>query len=1436
MGVKISELSAPTLPLTGTELIEMSQSGVSVQVTVDDLPLGGGILSIDGTTLTVLGDIVANDLTLSGDTLYLGNAQLKSSGVSGDLDLPATDAINVWTQGSTGSGAVINLYGDDSNAGGQVRLYLGNSYNGTITYFQIEGQNDDLQIGPNTNVDSLKYDGTLNRWQASATGGFSIGDPTNANGAQLYIGVNDNITSEYGQIYLYAGTTVDGGKVQFYTGTSYDTTIDYYHVRAYRDDLNIGPSSHWDAMVYDGGTNAWWMQATGGVRIGDQTTASGSQLYIGVNDVGQQASLYLYGGNSQPGGSVYFYVGEPYDATIDYFLISPNEDDFQIGPATDTDALKYDGGANSWQMQASGGLYIGDRTTAAGSTLHIGINDSPTSTFGIINVYAGTTQDGGTLKLYVGSSYDTTIDFYYIRAFDDDLAIGPSTDYDSLKYDGGLGTWNFTGSNGVNIGVDDSVQGLLNIFGSSNSTDGGRIRVYSPADSDTQDYYEIFADGGPLTIRNSSGQEYLGCGSGGLTSLGHTASPIYLNGSDVRVSSGILHVGTEDIDAGIIHAYGDIADDGGELRIYTPGNYDANINYYSIMVDSTSANLIIGPDTNPDALKFDADAQWWEMQGELIASGVQVGEEDVIGGSLTLYATAASSGGEIIIHTPGNYDDTIATYEIRTVQDNFTIGPDTDADALKYNGGTGSWEMAHNGSLVMSTDTTGIVVVGSVRADDLIVNGSTIYLGNTVLSEGAGGTLVVSGGLESDQPSSIYYDNTTTTPAWIFDVESNPTLGGGDNAIFNGIRSYYHPDFSAGIADMRNSYAGQFRVVIDDDNQTFDVTGSGQTMVGVYSGISVTNSHSNWNTMKGIECVTAVNNESGVGTIGDVYGIDNTVSIRSAYGGAVGSWYGINNSSTFEARSAADTPVWGIYNFLNLNGTFGGTNDAKGIEIDLNATIASTVTGNFYGLHIQDDGCANLTVNGDYYGIRVDADAVGTVSGGEAYGLYIDPPDMAGTNYGIYVNSGHDTGLYINQSSGSKGIELKMISAATGGLDTYGLDIDITHDPGDGDSYSLYGGSIVASMGGSSSPAPGNVTGLLVTANTEDTVVSNGTILGINASASANGNQTGVLRGANFAASVNSGTASAVTGVDIVFSNSGTISNDLIGLNITGSSEESTISGDLYGAKIDTSGIADTPAGGQNYGLYVKIPNLATDYGIYVDVSSGADYGIYSAGSGSLNQFEGSVRVGVDDSVQGKLILYGAESGPGGGDGGYARFHCGADYDGTIEYYEIRAQNDDFYLGPSTDSDALKYDGGTNQWQMSASGGVSITGDLDVSGDVTAANTDSPKIDDSISAFGTVDLGDTDFDGSTVILDGTGNITIQNWTPTLGKLYHVATPYITGGQTITVLLSSGITFDGNSDQLIFDGANECITLQMITADRVLVLNNFNGVDYTSGGA
>ncbi|MBR9682643.1 MAG: hypothetical protein GOV02_03120 [Candidatus Aenigmarchaeota archaeon] len=61
MSKKISELDSPTLPLTGTELMEMSQDSTSVQVTI--IQLGNSIGYVDR------GDPSGDDLNKAGMTL-----------------------------------------------------------------------------------------------------------------------------------------------------------------------------------------------------------------------------------------------------------------------------------------------------------------------------------------------------------------------------------------------------------------------------------------------------------------------------------------------------------------------------------------------------------------------------------------------------------------------------------------------------------------------------------------------------------------------------------------------------------------------------------------------------------------------------------------------------------------------------------------------------------------------------------------------------------------------------------------------------------------------------------------------------------------------------------------------------------------------------------------------------------------------------------------------------------------------------------------------------------------------------------------------------------------------------------------------------------------------------------------------------------------------
>lgn len=69
---------------------------------------------------------------------------------------------------------------------------------------------------------------------------------------------------------------------------------------------------------------------------------------------------------------------------------------------------------------------------------------------------------------------------------------------------------------------------------------------------------------------------------------------------------------------------------------------------------------------------------------------------------------------------------------------------------------------------------------------------------------------------------------------------------------------------------------------------------------------------------------------------------------------------------------------------------------------------------------------------------------------------------------------------------------------------------------------------------------------------------------------------------------------------------------------------------------------------------------------------------------------DGTVYVGEEDSTvyYPNLVVYGR--GAGSVVGGYVLLHLAADHDGTIATYGLRAYEDDFLIGPDTDTDALK--------------------------------------------------------------------------------------------------------------------------------------------------
>lgn len=80
--------------------------------------------------------------------------------------------------------------------------------------------------------------------------------------------------------------------------------------------------------------------------------------------------------------------------------------------------------------------------------------------------------------------------------------------------------------------------------------------------------------------------------------------------------------------------------------------------------------------------------------------------------------------------------------------------------------------------------------------------------------------------------------------------------------------------------------------------------------------------------------------------------------------------------------------------------------------------------------------------------------------------------------------------------------------------------------------------------------------------------------------------------------------------------------------------------------------------------------------------------------------------VGTPDTVRALIIAAGHATGE--AQGGLLRAETSADYDGTITHYDISAYEDDLFIGPNTDPDSLKYNGGTGNWTFTGTGKVGI--------------------------------------------------------------------------------------------------------------------------------
>jgi len=133
----------------------------------------------------------------------------------------------------------------------------------------------------------------------------------------------------------------------------------------------------------------------------------------------------------------------PYTLDADLDIVDAGGTALRLSKVAATDYHDFETDGSSLYVRGSGTSY---------TALRVGTVDAVRGGFYAYGHAAGSTT-GGSFNAQTAADHDTAIDSYAFAAISDDLFVGPDTDTDSLKYDGGTGVWAFTGAAGVAIGA-----------------------------------------------------------------------------------------------------------------------------------------------------------------------------------------------------------------------------------------------------------------------------------------------------------------------------------------------------------------------------------------------------------------------------------------------------------------------------------------------------------------------------------------------------------------------------------------------------------------------------------------------------------------------------------------------------------------------------------------------------------------------------------------------------------------------------------------------------------------------------------------------------------------------------------------------------------------------------------------------------------------------
>jgi len=343
------------------------------------------------------------------------------------------------------------------------------------------------------NLNDLVIENTANDIHVSA----SVVNITNNASTTLNLGKSNG--GVRGIFNVYGDGAKNGGQINIYTNQQ---VVNNYRLSSYTDDFNIGWNGE-NNLFFDNGEQTWQLWkgklelniggtnpanlfiGQDGANLNDLVVASTNDIHLSAGEVhipdglsvGQddttQGIINVYGDAAETGGIIYLYNGADLD-TYDYYVIRANG-------AFDIGYFDGEGITNLLSCDIDNQLFtISHNANIQGGTLNF-ISSSYMQIYRSgDNFIIENNRSGGLVQLIGNDSvYDRNI-----AIFDPQ---GTSYINSSLNVSAA------GGSTTINVGGDDENRGILALYG-GNSQSGGSLRIYMPADFDSDsEYFEIGA-------------------------------------------------------------------------------------------------------------------------------------------------------------------------------------------------------------------------------------------------------------------------------------------------------------------------------------------------------------------------------------------------------------------------------------------------------------------------------------------------------------------------------------------------------------------------------------------------------------------------------------------------------------------------------------------------------------------------------------------------------------------------------------------------------------------------------------------------------------------------------------------------------------------------------------------------------------------------------